>query len=166
MVEKMIFTEKQRFKQWWIWLILFVMNGLTVYFGISHYLKKPIVGADPMDGFDLLILTFFILIFNLFFFFMKMETKIDSTGISVRFFPFHWKEKFFPWDAIQMVTVRTYKPISEYGGWGLRGWGDHKAYNVSGDQGVQIKFKNGSKLLIGTSLPDEAKQILNELGHA
>lgn len=165
MIEKMIFTEKQRFKQWWIWLILLGLNGSALYIGINHYLKKPLVGADPLDGFDLLILTFFILIFNLFFFFMKMESRIDQAGIAVRFLPFHWNERFYSWDSIQSAKVRTYKPILEYGGWGLRGWGNNKAFNVSGNQGIQIEFKNGKKILIGTSLPEEATQILSDLGH-
>jgi hypothetical protein len=166
MIEKMIFTERQRFKQWWIWLILLGLNGSTLYVGIMHYLKKPLVGTDPMDGFDLVILTVSILFFNLLFFYMKMDTQVDSSGISVRFFPFHWKVKRYNWDAIKSATVRTYSPLTEYGGWGLRGWGDNKAYNVSGNQGLQIEFNDGKKLLIGTNLPEELKQILAELGHA
>jgi len=58
-----------------------------------------------------------------------------------------------------------YYPISEFGGWGLRGGfffnkGKEKAVNVSGDIGIQLIFKNGKKLLIGTQKKEEAKRVL------
>jgi TATA-box binding protein (TBP) (component of TFIID and TFIIIB) len=60
--------------------------------------------------------------------------------------------------------VREYAPLSEYGGWGLRYSVNHgKAYNVSGNQGVQLFFTNGKKLLIGTQKPEEITAILKQI---
>ncbi len=69
----------------------------------------------------------------------RLETVIDLEGISVRLFPLHLKFKFFLWQDIEKIYVREYAPLSEYGGWGLRYSVNHgKAYNISGNQGVQL----------------------------
>jgi hypothetical protein len=94
----------------------------------------------------------------------RLETVIDLEGISVRLFPLHLKFKCFLWQDIEKIYVREYAPLSEYGGWGLRYSVNHgKAYNVSGNQGVQLFFTNGKKLLIGTQKPEEITAILKQI---
>ena len=68
--------------------------------------------------------------------------------------------------GISKVYVRKYSPLADYGGWGLRFSmsGQGKAYNVSGNVGLQLEFSNGKKLLIGTRKPDELSSVLNEMG--
>ena len=82
-----------------------------------------------------------------------------------KFFPFHFSLKTILWIDITKAYVRTYDPIGEYGGWGFKGgafWnrGKGKCINVSGDVGIQIEFKNGKKLLIGTQKESDTKRIL------
>ncbi|MBK8703741.1 MAG: hypothetical protein IPN33_08970 [Saprospiraceae bacterium] len=64
------------------------------------------------------------------------------------------------------VYVRQYKPIAEFGGWGLRYSmsGKGRALNVSGNMGLQLEFKDGKKLLIGTQKPKEIELVLTNLG--
>jgi hypothetical protein len=92
-----------------------------------------------------------------FFWQMRLITRITTEGIYVRFIPFHFKEQFYSWDSIESAQVRTYDPLSEYGGWGIKyGFnGQGKVYNIAGDQGLQLVFKSGEKLLIGTQKPVE-----------
>ena len=96
-------------------------------------------------------------------FYSRLDTEIDAEGIRVRFIPFHFKFKTYNWNVIGQATVTTYNPVLDYGGYGLRFglFGKGKAYNVSGDQGIQLVFKKGSKLLIGTQKPNEAAQALS-----
>jgi hypothetical protein len=70
------------------------------------------------------------------------------------------------WHEISEAYVRKYDAISEYGGWGLKVgafWRKSKgiAINVSGDTGIQLELKNGKKILIGTKLEDQAKQVIS-----
>jgi len=91
---------------------------------------------------------------------VSLKTNINKTGISVRFFPFHRKERFYNWDQINNCYVRQYRPLLEYGGWGIRFGTNGTAYNIRGNKGIQLKLKNGREILIGTQKPDEAsKQI-------
>jgi len=59
------------------------------------------------------------------------------------------------------VFVRKYSPLFEYGGWGLRWSLNGKAVNVRGNMGIQVVLKNGSRILIGTSNPEDAKMALD-----
>ena len=84
----------------------------------------------------------------------------------IRFFPFHLKFKFYPWDSIRKSYLRQYSPLGEYGGWGLRIglFGKGTAYNVSGNWGLQLEFTNKKKLLIGTVRPEELSSTLENMG--
>ena len=44
--------------------------------------------------------------------------------------------------------------------WGIRGLGRNRAYNVSGDRGVELLLADGRKVLIGSLRPDELEQAI------
>lgn len=89
-----------------------------------------------------------------------MTTKIFLNGISIRITPFHFKEKFFLFEDIEKIYAREYKPILDFGGWGIRYGVKGKAYNMSGNLGLQIIFKNGKHLLIGSQKPFEIETVI------
>jgi hypothetical protein len=157
------FNETQRFKQWWLWLILIVISAGTVTSLIIQLVYQQPVGDHPLSDAGLILMSVFIILLNILFFTFKFETIIDSDGIQVRFFPFHIKFRTYRWEDIEECYTRVYSPIREYGGWGLRGWGSDRALNVSGNKGIQLKFKNGNKLLIGTQSPELADEVIAEL---
>ena len=97
---------------------------------------------------------------------MKLTMRITQEGIYVRFFPFHFKEKFFDWDSISASYERTYNPLMEYGGWGIKYSfkGNGLVYNTSGNVGLQLNFKDGEPVLIGTQKGEEIKAKLVEMG--
>ena len=72
----------------------------------------------------------------------------------------HLKEIFIAWDQLDECYLRTYSPLGEYGGWGIKYGlgGAGKVYNVSGNQGLQLVFKDGARLLIGTKKPQELQR--------
>jgi hypothetical protein len=63
---------------------------------------------------------------------------------------------------IVSCEVRTYRPMREYGGWGVKYGRAGKAYNVSGNRGVQLKLTSGKGLLIGSQRPEELAQAIQE----
>lgn len=162
MSNRILFSETQRFRQWWLWIILIGVNGLFIVSLIQEFVLKT---PEPGQGMNTaLILSGIIpLIITVFFLNIKLETEVKEDGIYVRLFPLHLKYKFFAWSDIASAEVRTYKPIKEYGGWGLRGMGKNMAYNVSGDQGLQLVLKTGHRLLIGTRQPEAIDNILKKI---
>jgi len=160
-----LFSEKQRFNQWWLWVILLGINGLIGYGVLSQVVLGKPFGEKPAGNVELVLIFLLTLVIMFFFVLLRLETMIRSDGIYVRFFPFHISFKYFPWDRIRKSYVRKYSPIMEYGGWGLRGIGKNKALNVSGNQGLQLELDENRKLLIGTRKPEEISRILQTTRH-
>ena len=66
---------------------------------------------------------------------------------------------------ILSVEARRCKPLLEYGGWGFRIGPAGKAYDMRGDEGVQLVLKNGGRVLIGSGRARElAEAIAGRLG--
>lgn len=158
--QHVLFEEVQRFNQWWLWLIILGSIGVAIYTNI-----QTIQFDESLFSGTKLSLIILIQIPVLFYFLM-LKTRVEENGIYVRFIPFHWKEIFIAWDQLESCHVRTYSPLGEYGGWGIKYGlgGAGKAYNVSGNQGLQLVFKDGSRLLIGTKKPQELQEIVNKMG--
>ncbi|KIC94356.1 hypothetical protein [Flavihumibacter solisilvae] len=159
MENEIIFTERQQFRQWWLWLILLGVNFLCLF---NIYNRQIPPGKSGL--FIAIILTLLLVIF---FYILRLETIIKKDGIYVRFFPFHLEFRHYSWYELSKTYVRKYSPLLEYGGWGIRIgiFGKGKAYNVSGNQGLQLEFNNERRLLIGTSNPEELKTALVQSGH-
>ncbi len=98
------------------------------------------------------------------FWFLKLETEVRRDGLYVRYYPFHIQFKKFGADDLSEYYARKYRPIWEYGGWGIRcSFGKGKAYNVSGNKGVQLVFKNGKRLLIGSQRVEELEEAIRSI---
>lgn len=152
MNQEILFKESQKFTQWWLWLLLLIVNASTLYTTFVYSSQHQVVYATI----GVLLVTFFIYIF-------RLTTIIKNDGIYIQFLPFIVKYKHLQWNNISTSYVREYSPIGEFGGWGIR-WGKAgTAYNISGNKGLQLEFTNGKKLLIGTQKPEELKAILQQL---
>lgn len=158
-----MFIEKQRFNQWWLWLFIL----LPVLGSLGWALFKAVSsGGVTMISFsfrpDWLISLGICLLVAFFFKLMVLKTAIGPDGISVRFIPFHRNHRFYTWDQLQSCETRTYNPILEYGGWGVRFGPNGTAYNVRGKTGIQLVLKNGRKILIGTQDPSNAQKFIDQ----
>jgi hypothetical protein len=165
MEQKNLFTETQKFRQWWIWILLLSLNGVFL-FGLFEqvYLKIPF-GDKPSSNEGLLIGYIIILTVTILFWVMKLETQVREDGIYVKFFPIHLRFKKYDWEILRKAYVRRYSPIYEYGGWGIRLglFGSGNAYNISGNKGLQLEIIGKSKLLIGTQKPEALQEVLMQL---
>lgn len=85
-------------------------------------------------------------------FLLRLETRVEDGVLSVRLTPF--RPRRIALSDVVRAEVRTYHPIREYGGWGIR-WGrGGMAYNARGNQGVQLELKDGRCVLIGSQEPE------------
>lgn len=166
MNQEIIFSEKQRFNQWWIWTILIGVNGLMLFGVLQQLLFGRQFGDTPMNNTALVIVTVLSILVSSLIFVFRLETEITNEGINVRFFPFI-SARHYPWYTISRSFVRKYSPLGEYGGWGIRFgiFGKGTAFNVSGNQGLQLVFIDDKKLLIGTNKPEELTEALMRTGH-
>lgn len=163
-----VFSETQKFDQWFMKVIYFGMIAMLLYFMYSWYVANEAVdkvGTSDTTG-QLLVIASIVPVIILFHLF-KLKTEIDEIGIHYQFLPIHFSRRTIRWEEIEKCYVRTYSPIREYGGWGYRqALGKKgKAYNVKGNKGIQIKLKTGKDILIGTQKEKDAQQVINRNYH-
>lgn len=145
-----IYREKQKPDSIWAILVLavtFVINWM-VYFLYGE------------DDFSFLYKTVLIaLLTALFFSVIKLETEISKDKIKFRLFPIHFKWVVIEKKDIQKLSVVSFQPLRDYGGWGLRWVKNGKAYIVKGNNGLRLDLSDGRHILIGT----QNKEILKGL---
>ncbi len=158
-----VFSEIQRFNQWWLYLIKFLLWGGLGYACYTWFMLKENVGnVTANDSIAQLVVVTTMVLVTLLLFLLKLETSIDKRGISYRFYPFQFRMKLIQWEAMTTCNIRKYKPILEYGGWGYRFGAKGKALNVKGNEGIQIVLKNDKRLLIGTQKAEEAARVIQK----
>jgi hypothetical protein len=156
-----LFSERQRFRQIWIWLFLLVLDGYLLF----KLFKHP-AHAQPFNK-DFLAPAIVVLLITFLFSVLRLDTQIREDGVYVRFFPLRLHFRRYPWEDIEKIFIRKYSPLIEYGGWGIRFSlsGKGRALNISGNKGIQLVFSNQARLLIGTNKPEEAALALSHSGH-
>ncbi|WP_455209831.1 DUF6141 family protein [Kaarinaea lacus] len=168
----MEFQEIQRFTQRWFWIILiFVMLTLVGVFAngmIEQLMHGNPWGVRPVTNSTLMIIGGAVVVFSTsmvyLFYTLRLITEVKEEGLYIRFYPF--RTKVIPFNTIQSCEARTYNPLSEYGGWGIKygrsGW----AYNIIGDRGVQLVLNNGKRILIGSQKAEELANAIKRFMEA
>ncbi len=116
----MEYTEIQRFRQWWMLILLGTVSVMLYYGAISQWYTGVPWGDNPMSDLGLLFPVILITLVDWLVLGSTLRTRIDSEGVRVRFAPFLWRETLYPWSEIAEANVREYRPIIEYGGCGVR----------------------------------------------
>jgi len=172
-MEKVFFKEEQKFGSVSLYvsmgLIYAATVGFLLYGNILQFVYHQPWGDNPVSDNGLILMTVLILVVlavsAYLLFGSRLVTEINSKGIMYNFYPFFKKEKHISKDLIITHELRKYKPIMEYGGWGIKkgqkGRGD--AFNVKGNIGLQLVLKDGKKVLFGTQRPDALKRAMMKL---
>ena len=172
-MEKLYFSEEQFFTQLWIWLLLIAaMSAMLIPTAIGLYtqlvLDQP-WGNRPIGNVAFLWVAGLELLFavGLFLFMAKMRliVKVSDTALHFRYPPLIMKERIISRESVKAFGIRQYKPLKEYGGWGIKyGMGRvGKAYNVKGNIGMQLELKNGQKVLFGTQRADAFQRAMEKM---
>ncbi|MFC1934560.1 DUF6141 family protein, partial [Chloroflexota bacterium] len=150
------------FRQLWLWILILLISATTLWGMIQQlFLGKPFGNNPTPDIVLIIIVVIFGFGFPYAFYKMNLTTEVRSDGIYYRFFPFHLSFHKIKLEDLVKYEVRTYNPIRDYGGWGIR-WGSKgKAYNVSGSRGVNLEYSDGKQLLIGSQKPEEFAEALD-----
>jgi hypothetical protein len=168
-MERLIFTEEQSFRQSVVpWIMLVSVVIMIGGFGVSFYQQLYLGKASGNSTSDQELIWSSILsivVMSAVFLFIlnrKLITEIWTDGIRYKFAPFVRKMKHISISEIASVEVEKYKPIIEFGGWGVRKrfLSRKTAYNISGNMGMRVIMKNGRQIMFGTRKPDEMKHAV------
>jgi len=149
-MNKVLFQETQKFKQWWLWLILIGVLGSVIWSllafenNVSSWVTVVSIAVA-----SLIFILFLIL---------KLKTSITEEKISIHYFPFLKRE----WNFSELKTAE----VIDYGfvgGWGIRIWtGMGTVYNVKGSKGLHIKTDT-KEYVIGTQKEKEMRSSIAHL---
>jgi len=158
-----LFSEDQRFTQWWVWLILAFDMGLFAYADFKQLILGQPFGSNPASDPSLIAMS---IIFGLglpaLLFFARLQTRVATDGFYYRFLPFHVGFRHIPLEEIKSFEAVTYRPLRHYGGYGIRYGMGGRAYNVKGNRGVRIELAGGEKILFGSQRAEALAQALGE----
>ncbi len=156
------FREEQRFA--WPWIVAITIPAILI--GIALYrqiwLGRP-VGGEALSG-SLLWPAFAVaVVVAVWFSRLKLITEVQDGGLSIRFL-YLWAERRITWNEIRWAQAVTYRPVKDFGGWGVR-WGERAGvrgivYNARGNQGVRIELTNGERVLVGSQRAEDLARAI------
>jgi hypothetical protein len=166
-MNKVYFEESQKFRQWWLWLLLgsvllmFVGSAFAAVY-VQLITGRPF-GNNPMSDTGVIIFFISSIVFSLVMVFLQLsfhlETKVDRFGISYRFFPLIRQWRTIYREQIQSWEI-TRKCVFHYGiHYGIKS----KTLNVQGNTQLALKLPSGRKINLGTQHPDELSQAMQKL---
>ncbi|HEY7368564.1 MAG TPA: hypothetical protein VIA29_01670 [Thermoanaerobaculia bacterium] len=93
---------------------------------------------------------------------MRLSTRVDAEAVTVRY-GFLYSARIPVSEIVKAQAVR-YRPLRDYGGWGIRGSRRRRAVNARGDLGVLLHRTDGGTFLIGSQTPRELLAALARAG--
>ena len=138
------FHEDQHFQR--SWLLLIIAVPIVV-------LMVAVASAPRVDAAGIAIGIGVCVLFPLLLGFARLETEVRDDAVYVHFHGL-WPTRRLPLGEIASYEARRYSI------WDSAGWGVHlglagMTYNVSGNEGVQFRLKNGNRVLVGTRRPQD-----------
>jgi hypothetical protein len=147
------FDEHQEFRQWWLVLLL----AVVVVASWAPLVAELIFGDDTLeDPLWVLVLVGVVgLVLPGWVLWVRLETTVDAEAVHIRYRGLFVRRRIV-FSDIERFEAVTYRPIAEYGGWGIRRRGKGKmAYSTSGNQGVRLYLADGKEVLIGSQMAEE-----------
>jgi hypothetical protein len=160
-----LFREVQRWRGvWWVMALVIGLAALQWWIFLGQIVGGVPMGNNPAPH---AVLFVFWLIFGigfpLFFWWLRLVIEVWPEGVVVHYRPFVHRRIAI--GQIVRAEPRVYRPLTEFGGWGIRGWGGRIAYNVSGKMGVELTLIDGRRVLLGTQrAPELAAAIYKAWG--
>lgn len=103
-------------------------------------------------------------VISLFVFSMNLTFKIENNTFMYKLSPIHRKWRSIDISTITEASAITYRPIIDYGGWGIRyGAKGEWAFNMRGNKGVRVKTNDGKSIMFGSQKSEELAGLINKL---
>jgi len=125
-MEKILFSEQQRFRQAWLWLLLVGVSAaslIPLWYAVYIQEPSPGTGTAATDTTTVLItalLTTLLMGLIIWLFgSARLMTEIRKDGIYFMYPPFIRKWRTIKREEIVRYEVPKYNPLIEYGGWGM-----------------------------------------------
>jgi hypothetical protein len=161
-----LFREQQRPRQPWILALVGFIALLSVTAFVWQIALGRPWGTNPApDAVVWIVFVLFGLGLPAFFLFTCLTTEVRPDALVLVYRPL--RRRSIPLADVRRAEAVTYRPLLDYGGWGLRWWpGSGWAWSVSGNRGVRLELADGKRLLVGSLRADELQDALRRAGVA
>jgi hypothetical protein len=152
--EAVVFREEQYF-DWRVYSAFALLEAIT---GVG-LARGHLWSADFMLGLVIgLVLLLLLMIFLLY-----MTTEVTPTDVRVWFGWTPTYRRLVPIGTICRIEVVTYRPIADFGFWGIcSGRDGERALIARGNRGVRLELNDGTKLLIGSQRPEALARAIEQ----
>ena len=152
-----LFREEQRFSQPWLWAIV-VVAAVAAWIGLA----AVVLDSDDGAGWPVAIVLLLVAVgLPLLFALGRLTVEVLADRVEIRYRPFI--ARTLRLDEVVAAESVTYRPLRDYGGWGIKGWSRRKiAYNVRGDRGALLTLADGRTVLIGSQRADELAAAIRD----
>ncbi|HKK94421.1 MAG TPA: hypothetical protein VJ925_13385, partial [Longimicrobiales bacterium] len=80
---------------------------------------------------------------------------VHSDGVRVGLGHLRLLRAFIPFADVTRIESVTYRPLKEFGGWGLRGGKQKRAWTARGDRAVVLHTRDDRRIYIGSDEPSK-----------
>jgi len=148
------YRQVQRALRPWLGLLALVLAGLAWWAFVQQVVLGVPFGTRPAP--DAVVGTLFVLFglaFPVVVLVARLVVEVRAEDLLVGLVPF--ARRIVPLERIRSAEAVTYRPVREYGGWGVR-WlpGRWWAWTARGNRGVRLVLDGGEQLLLGSDDPE------------
>lgn len=83
----------------------------------------------------------------------RLEVEVWQDAVRVAFGPLRVLRRTISYDEMGAVEAVTYRPIRDFGGWGVRFRPGRTAWTVRGNRAVRLSLSTGKAFFIGSRFP-------------
>lgn len=89
-----------------------------------------------------------------------LRVRLFTDRIAVSLGRVGWIRKTIRYEAIARIEPVTYRPLKEFGGWGVRGFGDKQAWTARGNRALVLHLTSGARIYVGAEHPEQLAERL------
>ncbi len=89
-----------------------------------------------------------------------LTVLVQETRIVMHLGTVRLVRRMVPLDSIVSLESVRYRPLLEFGGWGVRGAGKKKAWTARGDRAVVVGLDEDRKLYVGSDHPQRLEAAI------
>jgi len=144
------FREEQRIDMWWVRLAVLIPAAVILSIFVQQIVLGKPYGPHPAPNWLVWLLAAILCVgVPALIWVMRLTVTVSDAGVHIRYYPF--VNRTIPFEDIHGFCARSYRPIREFGGWGIRtGLGKKMAYNARGNLGVELYLRDTKSIMIGS----------------
>ncbi|MCE2397534.1 MAG: DUF3093 family protein [Gemmatimonadetes bacterium] len=82
--------------------------------------------------------------------FSRLDVEVLRRSLRVGFGPVRVARKHIAYGDIESARPVKYRPVRDFGGWGIRWRGGKTAWTIRGNRAVRVRLRSGKRIFVGS----------------